>query len=90
MPVADAVRVRALGVRGGASARTGTDSFGGSGKRTVLPAFSAVGWAFWIRTVDVGILVLSMHSAREFCGRVDPGYLAAACAAFLAPAAQRI
>jgi aspartyl aminopeptidase len=56
-----------------------------SGKRTVLPGFSAVGWAFWIRTVDVGILILSMHSARELCGRADPGYLAA----FLTPAAQR-
>jgi aspartyl aminopeptidase len=44
-----------------------------------------VGWAFWIRTVDVGILILSMHSARELCGRADPGYLAA----FLTPAAQR-
>lgn len=36
-----------------------------------------------IRTVDVGIPVLSMHSARELCGTADPGYLAAACAAFL-------
>jgi aspartyl aminopeptidase len=39
-----------------------------------------------IRTVDVGMPVLSMHSARELCGSADPGYLAAACAAFLAPA----
>ncbi len=39
-----------------------------------------------IRTVDVGLPVLSMHSARELCGSADPGYLAAACTAFLAPA----
>ena len=36
-----------------------------------------------IRTVDVGIPVLSMHSARELCGVDDPGYLAAAATAFL-------
>ena len=39
-----------------------------------------------IRTVDVGVPVLSMHSARELCGAADAGYLAAAAAAFLAPA----
>jgi aspartyl aminopeptidase len=39
-----------------------------------------------IRTVDVGIPVLSMHSARELCGTADPAYLKAACTAFLAPA----
>ena len=39
-----------------------------------------------IRTIDVGLPVLSMHSARELCGAADPGYLAAASAAFLAPA----
>jgi aspartyl aminopeptidase len=36
-----------------------------------------------IRTVDVGIPVLAMHSARELCGSADPGYLAAAATAFL-------
>ena len=36
-----------------------------------------------IRTVDVGIPVLSMHSARELCGVDDPGHLAAAATAFL-------
>jgi aspartyl aminopeptidase len=36
-----------------------------------------------IRTVDVGIPVLSMHSARELCGVLDPGHLAAAATAFL-------
>ena len=36
-----------------------------------------------IRTVDVGIPVLSMHSARELCGVDDPAYLAAAATAFL-------
>jgi aspartyl aminopeptidase len=36
-----------------------------------------------IRTVDVGIPVLSMHSARELCGVHDPGLLARAGVAFL-------
>jgi aspartyl aminopeptidase len=36
-----------------------------------------------IRTVDVGIPVLSMHSARELCGVDDPGHLAAAATTFL-------
>ncbi len=36
-----------------------------------------------IRTVDVGIPVLSMHSARELCGVHDPAHLTAAATAFL-------
>jgi aspartyl aminopeptidase len=39
-----------------------------------------------IRTVDVGIALLSMHSARELCGVDDPAALSAAMRAFLAPA----
>ncbi|MFZ1411060.1 MAG: M18 family aminopeptidase, partial [Micropruina sp.] len=34
-----------------------------------------------IRTVDVGIPLLSMHSARELCGALDPWWLARALAA---------
>lgn len=39
-----------------------------------------------IVTVDVGIPLLSMHSARELCGVEDPGYLARALAAYWAGA----
>lgn len=39
-----------------------------------------------ITTVDVGIGLLSMHSARELCGVEDPGYLARAMAAYWAGA----
>ncbi|CAN5521601.1 M18 family aminopeptidase [soil metagenome] len=39
-----------------------------------------------IRTFDVGIALLSMHSARELCGVDDPAALASAMRAFLAPA----
>jgi aspartyl aminopeptidase len=38
-----------------------------------------------IRTIDVGLPVLSMHSARELCGVDDPAYLTAAVGAFLRP-----
>lgn len=38
-----------------------------------------------IRTVDVGIPVLAMHSAREMCGAQDPHHLIAALTAFLSP-----
>jgi aspartyl aminopeptidase len=37
-----------------------------------------------IRTVDVGIGLLSMHSVREMCGAQDPGHLAAAVGSFFA------
>jgi len=36
-----------------------------------------------IRTVDIGVAILSMHSARELCGARDPFLLANALAAFL-------
>ncbi|MGP4109542.1 M18 family aminopeptidase [Streptomyces sp. 4N509B] len=36
-----------------------------------------------IATVDVGVAILSMHSARELCGADDPHLLANALAAFL-------
>ena len=39
-----------------------------------------------IRTVDVGIPLLSMHSAREMCGVRDPGWLADGLQAFYAGA----
>lgn len=35
-----------------------------------------------LRTADVGIPLLSMHSARELCGVADPGYLTAALREF--------
>ncbi|MDT0451376.1 M18 family aminopeptidase [Streptomyces hesseae] len=36
-----------------------------------------------ISTVDIGVAILSMHSARELCGAEDPHLLAAALTAFL-------
>ncbi|MFJ8230031.1 M18 family aminopeptidase [Streptomyces sp. NPDC094448] len=36
-----------------------------------------------IRTVDIGVAILSMHSARELCGAQDPYLLANALVAFL-------
>ncbi|MBJ6615731.1 M18 family aminopeptidase [Streptomyces sp. I4(2020)] len=36
-----------------------------------------------IRTVDIGVAILSMHSARELCGAKDPFLLANALTAFL-------
>ncbi|MFD6290899.1 M18 family aminopeptidase [Streptomyces sp. NPDC060205] len=36
-----------------------------------------------IKTVDIGVAILSMHSARELCGAADPFLLANALVAFL-------
>ncbi|WP_320784879.1 M18 family aminopeptidase [Streptomyces sp. CRN 30] len=36
-----------------------------------------------IKTVDIGVAILSMHSARELCGADDPFLLAGALVAFL-------
>ncbi|ALE75404.1 aminopeptidase 2 [Pseudonocardia sp. EC080610-09] len=58
--------------------------------KNTVPCGSTVGpimaTRLGIRTVDVGIPVLSMHSARELCGVHDPGLLARAGAEFLSDA----
>ena len=41
-----------------------------------------------IRTVDVGIPLLSMHSAREMAGVLDPSHLASVCELFFSGRAQ--
>ena len=37
-----------------------------------------------IRTLDVGVAQLSMHSCREVCGTADPAWFTAALGGFLA------
>jgi len=44
------------------------------------PTAAAVG----MRTVDLGVAQLAMHSAREFCGSHDPAMLGALLDAVLA------
>jgi aspartyl aminopeptidase len=49
-----------------------------------IGSLTAARWG--ITTVDVGIPLLSMHSARELCGTVDPPWLAQALTAYWAGA----
>jgi aspartyl aminopeptidase len=52
-----------------------------------MPCGSTIGpitaTRYGITTVDVGVPILSMHSARELCGADDPFLLANALKAFL-------